>query len=60
MDHDRKEGVIKKTIGRIKERAGQGLGDRKTEADGRRQRAEGEVQNTVGGIKDSFHDNQER
>lgn len=60
MDQDRKEGVIKKTIGKIKERTGQALGDRKTESEGRRQRAEGDVQNTVGGIKDSFRDNQER
>jgi uncharacterized protein YjbJ (UPF0337 family) len=56
MDRDRKEGAIKKTVGKIKEKAGQLMGDRKTEAEGRKDRMEGEVQNTVGGIKDTVRE----
>ena len=52
MDQDRKEGAVKKTVGKVKEKAGEITGDRKTEAEGRRQRAEGEVQNTYGSVKD--------
>ena len=60
MDEDRKQGAIKKTVGRIKQKAGELMGDRKTEAEGRAPRTEGEVQNTVGGIKDSFRERDER
>ena len=52
MDQDRKEGAIKKTVGTVKEKAGALTGDRKTEAEGRKQRIEGDVQNTYGSIKD--------
>lgn len=60
MDRDRKEGAIKKTVGKIKEKAGRLMGDRKTEAEGRRDRMEGEVQNTVGGIKDTLREKDRR
>lgn len=60
MDQDRKEGAIKKTVGKIKEKAGEIMGDRKTESEGRSERIEGEVQNTVGGIKDSLRENRDR
>ena len=60
MDEDRREGAIKKTVGKIKEKAGELIGDRKTQLEGRQQRAEGEVQNTIGGIKDSLRRNDER
>jgi uncharacterized protein YjbJ (UPF0337 family) len=56
MDHDRKEGAVKKTVGKVKEKAGELTGDRKTEAEGRRERAEGEVQNTYGSIKDKVRE----
>ncbi len=60
MDEDRREGAIKKTVGKIKQKTGELLGDKKTEVEGRQQRAEGEVQNTVGGIKDSFRESDQR
>jgi uncharacterized protein YjbJ (UPF0337 family) len=60
MDRDRKEGAIKKTVGKIKEKAGQLTGDRKTEAEGRLDRVEGDVQNTVGGIKDTLREKDRR
>lgn len=60
MDKDRKEGAIKKTIGKVKQKAGELFGDKKTEVEGRQQRAEGEVQNTVGGIKDSVRETNKR
>lgn len=56
MDRDRKEGAVKKTVGKIKETAGRLLGDRKTEVEGQRDQVEGEIQNTVGGIKDAVRD----
>ena len=56
MDRDRKEGAVKKTVGKVKEKAGEAMGDRKTQAEGRRDRAEGEVQNTYGSVKDSVRD----
>ena len=52
MDQDRKEGAIKKTVGTVKEKTGQVIGDRKTEAEGRKERVEGDVQNTYGSAKD--------
>jgi uncharacterized protein YjbJ (UPF0337 family) len=56
MDKDRKEGAVKKTVGKVKEKAGEVTGDRGTEAEGRRERAEGDVQNTYGSIKDKVRE----
>ena len=56
MDEDRKQGAIKKTVGKVKEKAGGLIGDRKIESEGRAQRIEGDIQNTVGGIKDTLRD----
>jgi uncharacterized protein YjbJ (UPF0337 family) len=60
MDEDRKEGAIKKTVGKVKQKIGELTGDKKTEVEGRSQRAEGEIQNTVGGIKDTLRENDHR
>lgn len=52
MDKDRVEGAAKQAKGTIKETFGKVTGDAKTEAEGKADKAERKVQNTVGGIKD--------
>jgi uncharacterized protein YjbJ (UPF0337 family) len=56
MDRDRLEGAAKKVTGRIKEAVGRAVGDGKIEADGKAERAEGAVQNTIGGVKDTVRE----
>jgi uncharacterized protein YjbJ (UPF0337 family) len=53
-DHDRIEGAAKQAGGSIKEGLGKLTGDEKLKAEGRADKVEGKVQNTVGGIKDSL------
>ncbi|WP_409018679.1 CsbD family protein [Brevundimonas vesicularis] len=53
-DHDRIEGAAKNMGGKAKEFAGKVTGDEKLKAEGRADQVEGKVQNTVGGIKDTF------
>jgi uncharacterized protein YjbJ (UPF0337 family) len=52
MDKDRIEGSGKQLKGNIKETVGKVTGDSKTEAEGKADKAEGKVQNTIGGLKD--------
>ncbi len=52
MDKDRIAGSIKQLVGGIKQTVDKTLGDRKTEAEGKAQRAEGRIQNVIGGLKD--------
>ncbi len=54
MDHDRSEGSMKNMKGRVKEGLGKALGDSKMESEGKMDKAEGKIQNTIGGIKDSL------
>jgi len=54
MDHDRSEGSAKNIKGRVKEGIGKALGDSKLESEGKMDKAEGKIQNAVGGIKDSL------
>jgi uncharacterized protein YjbJ (UPF0337 family) len=54
MNKDRTEGSMKNIKGRIKEGFGKATGDTKMETEGKMDKAEGKVQNTVGGIKDSL------
>ena len=60
MDRDRVLGTAKKAKGDLKRAAGELTGDRKLKDEGRADRAEGEVQNTVGGIKDAIRDKLDR
>lgn len=53
MDKDRIEGVLKQAKGSVKEVAGKITGDSKLQAEGKADKIEGKVQNTVGGIKDT-------
>lgn len=54
IDDDRVEGSAKNIKGSIKEAAGKLTGDSKTEAEGKMDKAEGKIQNTIVGIKDSL------
>jgi uncharacterized protein YjbJ (UPF0337 family) len=52
MDNDRIEGAAKQMKGQVKDAAGKLTGDSKLQAEGKADKAEGKVQNTVGGLKD--------
>jgi uncharacterized protein YjbJ (UPF0337 family) len=60
MDRDRIEGSFKTLGGRVKEFFGRMLGDTKLRSEGKMDQAEGKIQNTVGGIKDSLRDDERR
>jgi uncharacterized protein YjbJ (UPF0337 family) len=53
MDKDRVEGMGHQAKGTVKEVAGKVTGDKKTEAEGKAERAAGKAQNAVGGVKDA-------
>jgi uncharacterized protein YjbJ (UPF0337 family) len=57
MDKDRMEGTGKQVKGSLKEGIGKMTGDAKMKAEGKADKMEGKVQNTVGGAKDSLRDN---
>ncbi|MBN8920638.1 MAG: CsbD family protein [Rhizobiales bacterium] len=52
MDKDRIAGAAKQVKGAVKEAAGKVTGDAKLEAEGKADKIEGKVQNSVGGLKD--------
>ena len=54
MDNDRIAGAAKETKGAIKETAGKIIGDAKLTAEGNSDKAEGKVQNGIGGLKDAL------
>lgn len=56
MDKDRIKGAAKKTKGTIKEKVGKATGDTKLRGEGKADKAEGKVQNTVGGMKDKVRE----
>lgn len=56
MDKDRVEGTGKQAKGALKDAAGKITGDSKMQAEGKADKVEGKVQNTVGGMKDSVRD----
>ncbi|MDO9707546.1 CsbD family protein [Paracraurococcus lichenis] len=56
MDKDRIEGLGKQVKGAVKDAAGKVTGDTKLQAEGKADKAEGKVQNTVGGAKDAARD----
>jgi uncharacterized protein YjbJ (UPF0337 family) len=56
MDKDRIEGAGKQIKGNIKEGIGKATGDAKLQGEGKADKAEGKVQNTVGGVKDKVRD----
>ena len=56
MDKDGIAGSAKELKGAIKQGVGKVVGDSKLEAEGTADKAEGEVQNAVGGLKDTVRD----
>ncbi len=56
MDKDRIAGSAKKLKGSIKKTVGKAIGDTKLEVEGASDKTEGQVQNAVGGFKDSAKD----
>ena len=59
MDDDRIEGSAKTMKGRVKEGLGKALGASKMETEGKMDKAEGKIPNTVGGIKDALRKNRD-
>jgi uncharacterized protein YjbJ (UPF0337 family) len=56
MDKDRIEGAAKKIKGSVKEGIGKATGDAKLEGEGKADKAEGKIQNAVGGLKDAVRE----
>lgn len=54
MDKDRVIGSAKVVKGKVKEAVGKAVGDAKLETEGKADKVEGKVQNTVGGVKDAL------
>ncbi len=54
VSHDRVAGSAQQAKGSVKEGVGSLIGDTKLQAEGRADKVEGKVQNTVGGIKDTL------
>ena len=54
MDKDRVIGSEKQIKGTVKQVVGKIVGDAKLEAEGNADKIEGQVQNAVGGLKDTF------
>jgi uncharacterized protein YjbJ (UPF0337 family) len=56
MDKDRVAGSAKQVNGTVKEAVGKVVGDAKLESEGKADKAEGKVQNAIGGLKDVVRD----
>jgi uncharacterized protein YjbJ (UPF0337 family) len=54
MDKDRVEGAMKQAKGSVKEAAGKVTGDAKLQGEGKADKAEGIIQNAIGGLKDKL------
>ncbi|MGE5271607.1 MAG: CsbD family protein [Thiohalocapsa sp.] len=56
MDKETVKGGLKKASGTVKEKAGQLVGDRHTEAEGKAEKAEGRARSAVGHAKDAVRE----
>jgi uncharacterized protein YjbJ (UPF0337 family) len=56
MDKDRVVGSAKQVKGEVKQAVGKIVGDEKLVSEGKADKLEGKVQNTIGGIKDTIKD----
>lgn len=54
MDKDRIAGSVKQVKGTVKQAVGKVAGDAKLEAEGKADKIEGQVQNAIGGLKDTL------
>jgi uncharacterized protein YjbJ (UPF0337 family) len=58
VDKDRIAGSAKEIAGAVKQAAGKAVGDVKLESHGKAEKAEGKIQNAVGGLKDTIKETQ--
>jgi uncharacterized protein YjbJ (UPF0337 family) len=56
MDKNRIIGAAKEAKGAVKQAIGKATGDAKLQADGKADKAEGKVQNAIGGLNDAVRD----
>ena len=56
MDKERMKGIAQQQKGAAKEGLGKALGDEKLKAEGKVDKAEGRVRNTIGSTKDAIRD----
>ena len=54
IDKDRVVGSAKQIKGAVKQVVGRAVGDAKLESEGKTDKIEGKVQNTIGGVKDAL------
>jgi uncharacterized protein YjbJ (UPF0337 family) len=54
MDKDRVVGSAKQIKGTVKQAVGEAVGDTKLETEGKADKIEGQVQNAIGGLKDTL------
>jgi uncharacterized protein YjbJ (UPF0337 family) len=54
MDKDRVVGSAKQIKGTVKQAVGEAVGDTKLETEGKADKIEGQVQNAIGGLKDTI------
>lgn len=54
MDKDRVIGSAKQIKGTVKQVVGKAVGDTKLETEGKGDKIEGQVQNAIGGVKDTL------
>ena len=54
VDKDRIKGSAEQAKGAVKEAAGKLLGDKKLESEGKTEKVVGQVQNAIGGLKDTL------
>jgi len=56
MDKDRIKGMAQQGKGAMKEAAGKAMGDQKLKAEGKMDKLEGKLRNSVGGVKDAIRE----
>jgi uncharacterized protein YjbJ (UPF0337 family) len=56
MDRQRVQGGLKKTTGTLKEKAGEALGDRNLESEGKAEKSEGHLRSGVGKAIDAVRE----
>ena len=56
MDKERIKGMAQQKKGAVKEGAGKAFGDEKLKAEGKMDKMEGKVRNTIGGMRDAARD----
>ena len=56
MDQQRIEGGLRKTTGTIKQKAGEALGDRHLQTEGKAERTEGRIRSGVGNAMDAVRE----